>query len=99
MFAGREVDHATVASSREELLKAFYEITDRTDVKFGDLVWVSNYCPNIRMVETFGKGRIFLAGGSSLLYRGCAVFGLDNNNRFLSDAAHAHSPTGGQVSC
>lgn len=61
--AGSELDHAKVASSREELLKSFYETTTRTDVEFGDLIWISNYRPNIRMVDKFGEGRIFVAGG------------------------------------
>ncbi|PFH50935.1 hypothetical protein AMATHDRAFT_3453 [Amanita thiersii Skay4041] len=71
---GRNLDRAKVTSSREEYIKEFYAVTGRTDVKFGKLIWLGQYRPNIRMVSKFHQGRVFLAG----------------------DAAHCHSPTGGQ---
>ncbi|KIJ19100.1 hypothetical protein PAXINDRAFT_166970 [Paxillus involutus ATCC 200175] len=45
-----------------------------TEVGFRGLVWASEFRPNVRMVDKFGVGRVFVAG----------------------DAAHVHSPTGGQ---
>ncbi|KIY46797.1 hypothetical protein FISHEDRAFT_75323 [Fistulina hepatica ATCC 64428] len=63
-----------VVSGRDKMIDAFYEISGRRDVKFGELVWLSKYQPNIRMVNDFRMNRVFVAG----------------------DAAHAHSPTGGQ---
>ncbi|KAJ4479299.1 FAD binding domain-containing protein [Lentinula aciculospora] len=74
MIGGTESDQAKTASGRDELVKTISFITDRTDIDFGELVWISRYRPNIRMVDKFGEGRVFVAG----------------------DAAHIHSPTGGQ---
>ncbi|KAJ4465907.1 FAD binding domain-containing protein [Lentinula lateritia] len=74
IIAGNEIDHAKTVSGRDELVKTITSITDRNDIEFGDLVWMSRYRPNIRMVNKFGEGRVFVAG----------------------DAAHVHSPTGGQ---
>ncbi|MFD0692016.1 FAD-dependent monooxygenase [Actinomadura fibrosa] len=54
--------------------KMFDECSGRDDVRLTDLSWASVYRLNIRMVERFRAGRVFLAG----------------------DAAHVHSPTGGQ---
>ncbi|KAE9405399.1 hypothetical protein BT96DRAFT_876700 [Gymnopus androsaceus JB14] len=68
------IDMSKVSSNREELIKVFYDITGRKDIKFGELVWMGLWRPNIRMVDSFGKDRVFVAG----------------------DAAHVHSPTGGQ---
>ncbi|KAJ7452718.1 FAD binding domain-containing protein [Mycena galericulata] len=60
--------------TREEFIEEFYALTKRTDIKFGEATWLSNYRPNMRMVDRLREGRVFIAG----------------------DAAHCHSPTGGQ---
>ncbi|KAJ7779006.1 FAD binding domain-containing protein [Mycena metata] len=60
--------------TREHFVEDFYRITGRRDVKFGEAAWLSKYTPNIRMVDTMRKGRVFVAG----------------------DAAHCHTPAGGQ---
>jgi hypothetical protein len=48
--------------------------------------------PNIRMVEKFGFGRVYVAGGK-LQSQQLIVFPQNH----LIDAGHVHSPTGGQV--
>ncbi|KAK0501681.1 FAD binding domain-containing protein [Armillaria luteobubalina] len=83
-ISGHQLDTTAVASGREAFIKEFYAISGRTDIEFGELVWISNfrggwithvsYRPNIRMVDKYGSGRAFVAG----------------------DAAHVHSPSGGQ---
>ncbi len=50
------------------------EATGSTEIRLRDVTWLSLYRPNIRMVDRFRVGRVFLAG----------------------DAAHVHSPAGGQ---
>ncbi|HEX4019874.1 MAG TPA: FAD-dependent oxidoreductase [Acidobacteriaceae bacterium] len=50
------------------------EKTGRSEVKLSDPTWLSLYRVNVRMVDQYRMGRIFLAG----------------------DAAHVHSPAGGQ---
>jgi 2-polyprenyl-6-methoxyphenol hydroxylase-like FAD-dependent oxidoreductase len=50
------------------------EATGGTGIRLRDAPWLSLYRPNIRMVDRFRVGRVFLAG----------------------DAAHVHSPAGGQ---
>ncbi|EMD32572.1 hypothetical protein CERSUDRAFT_126688 [Gelatoporia subvermispora B] len=71
---GSGLDHAKIVASRDELIKFVRETTDRDDIEIGDVRWSSEYKPNIRMVDKFVEGRVFVAG----------------------DAAHVHSPTGGQ---
>jgi hypothetical protein len=43
LLAGPDVDCDKVSTDREEFVKAFYSISGRTDVLFGDLVWMSKY--------------------------------------------------------
>lgn len=74
MLAGGQIDHKKVVADRGELVKFIYDATDRRDLRIGQVPWISEFRPNIRMVDKFGNGRVFVAG----------------------DAAHIHSPTGGQ---
>ncbi|KAK0204607.1 FAD binding domain-containing protein [Desarmillaria ectypa] len=92
MMGGLDFDHDKVASSREELIKLFYEVSGRKDVEFGDLIWMGIWRPNIRMVDKFGEGRVFVAGGSRLFFE---MSMCSTSSRCL-DAAHVHPPAGGQ---
>ena len=62
----------------EPSLARFQQIIDtrtgRSDIRLHDATWLSLYRANVRMVDRYRVGRIFLAG----------------------DAAHVHSPAGGQ---
>jgi FAD binding domain len=62
----------------EPSLQTFQRILDertgRDDLKLHGATWLSLYRANSRMVDSYSKGRVFLAG----------------------DAAHVHSPAGGQ---
>nr|GAT45163.1 predicted protein [Mycena chlorophos] len=62
--------------TRAQFIDVFYGMTQLTpaEIQFGKDTWMSRYRPNIRMVDSMRKGRVFLAG----------------------DAAHCHSPAGGQ---
>ncbi|KAF9259568.1 hypothetical protein L218DRAFT_908049 [Marasmius fiardii PR-910] len=73
-IGGKDLDTAKISSSKEDFVKAFHEVTGCTDVEFGDLIWMGVWRMNVRMVQKFRVGRVFVAG----------------------DAAHAHSPSGGQ---
>ncbi|KAG1799865.1 FAD binding domain-containing protein [Suillus plorans] len=68
-----DLDTTKVAQS-EELIFEIIASAIPTEITFNKLVWVSEFRANIRMVNTFSEGRVFVAG----------------------DAAHVHSPTGGQ---
>ncbi|KAK0205908.1 FAD binding domain-containing protein [Desarmillaria ectypa] len=72
--AGPELNRERMASGREGFIQEFREITKRNDINFGQVIFLSQFQVNVRMVNKFGVGRVFVAG----------------------DAAHVHSPTGGQ---
>ncbi|KAH7930836.1 hypothetical protein BV22DRAFT_1124599 [Leucogyrophana mollusca] len=73
LLFGQGVDVAKLAADKEALYAVMRELT-ATEIEFKELVWASEFSPNIRMVNKFGEGRVFVA----------------------EDAAHVHSPTGGQ---
>ncbi|KAH9913060.1 monooxygenase [Fomitopsis serialis] len=73
-FLGRVQDVEKLLVDRDALVETFLNRVERQDLVFGKFEAVSPYRPNIRMVDKFGEGRVFVAG----------------------DAAHVHSPAGGQ---
>ncbi|KAL1725457.1 FAD binding domain-containing protein [Schizophyllum commune] len=74
LVTGKDVDYGKPTWSSEDFAKLFHEITGRTDVQFGETIGLTVWRPNIRMIDHFSVGRVFIIG----------------------DAAHTHSPTGGQ---
>ncbi|KAI0090685.1 monooxygenase [Irpex rosettiformis] len=59
---------------REGFNETVHAITNRKDISIGNIIWQSEWKPNIRIVNEYQKGRVFLVG----------------------DAAHIHTPAGGQ---
>lgn len=68
LFAGEQ------PAGTGEAVHAVFASRSDADIRLGQPRWVSTWRANIRLVERFGQGRIYLAG----------------------DAAHVHSPAGGQ---
>ncbi|KAK0202449.1 FAD binding domain-containing protein [Desarmillaria ectypa] len=75
---GRDLDTDKMASGREEFIKAFYQISGRTDIEFGDLIWISNFQPNVRMVNSYGSGRAFVTGDSAHVHSPTGGQGLNS---------------------
>ncbi|KAK7462927.1 hypothetical protein VKT23_007507 [Stygiomarasmius scandens] len=73
-FQASPEENERIVNNPELIFQGIKEMTGRTDIEFGELICAGIWRPNIRMVNNFGEGRVFVAG----------------------DAAHVHSPTGGQ---
>ncbi|KAF9565354.1 pentachlorophenol 4-monooxygenase [Agrocybe pediades] len=72
---GQVGDVRDVAANEVKLKELLKKSTgNREDIKWGEVVCAFPYIINVRMVDNFKKGRVFVTG----------------------DAAHIHSPTGGQ---
>ncbi|KAG0708275.1 FAD binding domain-containing protein [Suillus ampliporus] len=69
----RESELTKIAQSEELIFETIASLIP-TEITFNKLSWVSEFRANIRMVNKFSEGRVFVVG----------------------DAAHVHSPTGGQ---
>ncbi|KAH9487377.1 Flavin-dependent monooxygenase [Psilocybe cubensis] len=83
LYTGAEVDHKKVAASREALIEDIYELTGRREIKFGNLLWISSYTPNIRTVEKYSQGRCFVAGDAAHIF---ALSGAQGLNSGIHDA-------------
>ncbi|EIW84047.1 hypothetical protein CONPUDRAFT_151096 [Coniophora puteana RWD-64-598 SS2] len=73
MISGEGIDLAALASDKDAL-QAHVRKHTLTDTKIKEVLWASEWRANVRMADTFNKGRCFVAG----------------------DAAHIHTPAGGQ---
>ncbi|KAJ3881577.1 monooxygenase [Lentinula edodes] len=67
--AMRDIDK--ISSSRQEMVKAFHELTGRRDIEFGQ--------PNIRMVDRFGEGRVFLVGDAAYVHSPTGGQGMNSS--------------------
>ncbi|KAJ7912763.1 FAD binding domain-containing protein [Mycena leptocephala] len=64
-MTGTELDHQKVASDPDTFRAFFRTHTGRTDIELREIVWVSEYIPNIRMVDEMRKDRAFLVGDAA----------------------------------
>lgn len=94
MLGGEQVDCDLIYRDRQALIDLVTEVTKRDHLEFGEIVWNTIWKANVRMVEKFGVGRVFLIGGNCMLPLVFEAAGADVPIR--TDAAHVHSPTGGQ---
>ncbi|KDQ23134.1 hypothetical protein PLEOSDRAFT_1114301 [Pleurotus ostreatus PC15] len=76
LFIGGPEASQSILSDHEELVCYLRRTSGRPDLDCDKPTWLSPYTPNVRMVDSFRKDRVFVAG----------------------DAAHVHSPAGGQGS-
>jgi hypothetical protein len=61
---GKQIDHAKLVSYPKEIVDLLRKATEHLDLVYGDLVWSSPFKPNVRVVNKFGEGRVFVIGGS-----------------------------------
>ncbi|KAG0695595.1 FAD binding domain-containing protein [Suillus ampliporus] len=73
LILGRNIDVKNLSDNEELILETISSMCPMK-ITFNKLVCTSEYRANVRMVNKFSEGRVFLVG----------------------DAAHIHSPTGGQ---
>ncbi|KAJ7115891.1 FAD binding domain-containing protein [Mycena epipterygia] len=84
LLSGSDIDHAYIVEHPEALASIFVQYTGgRRDLVFGDVVWLSHYRPNIRMVDKFGVGRVFVAGDAAHVH---SITGGQGMNTGIQDA-------------
>ncbi|EPT00400.1 hypothetical protein FOMPIDRAFT_1146544 [Fomitopsis schrenkii] len=83
LIMGGQIDYEKVAVDREELVKAIKAGTGRDDLDVGEPTWLLETRPNIRMTDSFSKGRVFLAGDACHVH---PFFGAQGSNSGIQDA-------------
>jgi hypothetical protein len=63
----------------ETVQRLLAERTGRTDVRLHDLRWISMYRINVRMVDRFRVGRVFLAGDAAHVHSSASGQGLNTS--------------------
>ncbi|KAI6108283.1 FAD binding domain-containing protein [Pisolithus sp. B1] len=84
MMRGRPIDLQGLARDEEALvncIKGFVGLGD--DIKVKEVMWVSDFRPNMRMVNKFGVGRIFVAGDAAHVH---SIAGAQGLNSSVQDA-------------
>ncbi|KAJ7662125.1 FAD binding domain-containing protein [Mycena polygramma] len=107
MFAynGRPEHLADTPITREQFTEDFYAITKRLDIKFGSTTWLSNW--RIVSVLPLANSLTRTLDRTCAWWTRCAAGAFSSpeapisltpllTNPSTSDAAHCHSPTGGQ---
>ncbi|KAF9017766.1 hypothetical protein BDZ89DRAFT_1074518 [Hymenopellis radicata] len=77
LCGGKEVDTAVAGGSREGFIKTFQKISGRTDIEFGELIWLSVFTPSVRMAGKFSEGRVFVAGDACHIHSPMGGQGLN----------------------
>ncbi|KAJ6597584.1 monooxygenase [Mycena vulgaris] len=85
LYTGRPEHLAEKTLTREEFIEEFYEVTGRRDVKFGPATWMTNWRPNLRMVDTMRTGRVFIGGDAAHCHSPTGAQGLNSS---VQDAAN-----------
>ncbi|KIM40523.1 hypothetical protein M413DRAFT_445969 [Hebeloma cylindrosporum] len=66
---GGNIDQDHICANEETLVEFLRESTgNRDDIKYGEIIVMSPYTLNIRMAESFRKGRVFLTGDAGHIH-------------------------------
>ncbi|KAH9943980.1 monooxygenase [Amylocystis lapponica] len=79
LMAGGHPNPATLVSDRAELVKFVRDTTDRDDLEISDIRSLFEYRPNVRMVDKFGEGRVFVAGDAAHVHSATGGQGLNSS--------------------
>ncbi|KAG2125949.1 FAD binding domain-containing protein [Suillus clintonianus] len=77
MLFGRELDLTKFAENEELVFETIASLLP-IEVTFNKLVWMSVFRPNIRMVNKFSEGRVFVAGDAAHVHSPTGAQGLNS---------------------
>ncbi|TFK48063.1 hypothetical protein OE88DRAFT_1714275 [Heliocybe sulcata] len=65
LSGGRQADCDKITSDPEAFRQFVRDVSGRTDFELGEFITLSTFKPNIRMVDKFGDGRVFVTGDAA----------------------------------
>ncbi|EIN05357.1 monooxygenase [Punctularia strigosozonata HHB-11173 SS5] len=83
--AGPDADYERLASSPDFFRDHVKAKLGRDDVSLGAVTWLTDYRPNVRMVDTFQSGRVFLVGDAAHAH---SLMGGQGLNTSIQDASN-----------
>ncbi|KAK1219765.1 hypothetical protein PQX77_017505 [Marasmius sp. AFHP31] len=75
-LGGTSLDSEKAASGRDALLEIFYDIIGKQYLEFGELRNLAPWRANVRMVDSFSKGRAFVVGDAAHVHSPTGAQGL-----------------------
>ncbi|KAF8525870.1 monooxygenase [Hysterangium stoloniferum] len=91
-MAADDDERKKIVSEPNYFIDFFRSTTGRNDIEFGKMTWKSDtsfilleqtYSPNIRMVDTFGEGRVFIVGDAAHVH---SLMGGQGMNSSIQDS-------------
>ncbi|KAG1882181.1 FAD binding domain-containing protein [Suillus subluteus] len=77
LLYGHELDIPKIAQSEELVFETIASLIP-TEITFNKVVWMSDFRANIRMVNKFSEGRVFVAGDAAHVYSPTGGQGLNS---------------------
>ncbi|EED85349.1 hypothetical monooxygenase [Postia placenta Mad-698-R] len=73
------VDLEEAYENYDTLVQIMKEVSNRQDLIFGEIKWKSNFSPNVRMVNKFSEGRVFVAGDAAHVHSPSGAQGMNSS--------------------
>ncbi|EED83918.1 hypothetical monooxygenase [Postia placenta Mad-698-R] len=73
------VDLEKAYENYDTLVQIMKEVSNRQDLIFGEIKWKSNFSPNVRMVNKFSEGRVFVAGDAAHVHSPSGAQGMNSS--------------------
>ncbi|KZT24407.1 hypothetical protein NEOLEDRAFT_1156905 [Neolentinus lepideus HHB14362 ss-1] len=83
MAGGRQADCDKLASDPEAVRQFVRHVSNRTDFDFGEFITLSSFKPNIRMVNKYSEGRVFVTGDAAHVH---SPMGAQGSNSGVMDS-------------
>lgn len=65
------------SSAKDDILRRIHDHTRDRRIQLHDIHWTSVFRPNIRLAESYGRGRVFLAGDAAHVHTPAGAQGLN----------------------
>ncbi|KAA1479243.1 monooxygenase [Dentipellis sp. KUC8613] len=76
---GPNLDYDRAVKDHEYFRQFIYNVAKVPDLKIGEVETISNYRPNIRVVNSFRKGRVFIAGDAAHVHSATGGQGMNSS--------------------
>ncbi|KAJ3518626.1 hypothetical protein NM688_g9412 [Phlebia brevispora] len=76
-------DLKAISDDRDALFKFIKDVTNRHELEFGNITWMSEWRANIRMANKFSEGRVFIVGDAAHIH---APHGAQGFNSGVQDS-------------